>query len=127
VPTAEYRDDSSATGGLAREVQRVLVRLRARVAEEHPLKRVGAQGRQALGQTLAKRVGDGSRIEEQRSSLLRNRTHHVRVTVAGSRYRVPSVGVQPLVSILIDQPRAVPAHRADRELGVDREEGGRTA
>jgi hypothetical protein len=38
---------------------------------------------------------------------------------------VASVGIEPLVATLVDQPRSPAADRAHGELGIDGKEGGR--
>ena len=124
VPSTEHGDDPSTAGGLASQVQGVLVRLRARVAEEHPPERIGTERGETLRQLLAERARHGGRVEEQCGRLFRDGADHVRMRVPGGGHRVSAVGVEPLVSILVHQPRAVAAHRPDREGGVHREEGG---
>jgi hypothetical protein len=71
-------------------------------------------------------MGHGARIKEQVFRLILHRPDDVRMAVPGSRNGVASVGIEPLVSLLVDEPGAPSADRADGELGVDGEEGGRT-
>ena len=57
VPAAAHaRRSSAARCALPRQVQRVLVRLRARVAEEHPPERIGTERGEPLRQLLAQRA-----------------------------------------------------------------------
>jgi hypothetical protein len=43
----------------------------------------------------------------------------VRVAVAGGGNGVASVGIEPLVSVFVDEPGAPAADRTDRELGIN--------
>src|SRR5919107_3520651 len=107
-----------------RQVQRVFVGLCARVTQEHPGERVGAKIYELLRQCLTHRVPHRSRIEQKLGGLLCHRTNHVWMAVSCRCHGVPTVRVQPLGAVFIDQPRAPPAHRDDRELSVYRKEGG---
>ena len=103
--------------------KRVLVRLRAGVAEEHP----GTGHRAPAGRARAARRSrccerHRRRIEEQRLRLSRDGRDDVRVAVPGGRHGVSAVGVEPLVALGVDQPGATAADGPHRHLGVDGEQ-----
>ncbi len=81
--------------------------------------RIGTPCGQPLGQLLALRQRHRGRIEEQRLRLLRYGANDVGMAMPGRGHGVTSVGIEPLVSVLVDQPRAVTANRSYRHLGID--------
>jgi hypothetical protein len=127
MPPTLQRADELASGVLPGDVKRVLVGFSARVAEEDPVQRAGAQLGESLGEYLAVLMRDSARIKEEPLSLLRDGPNDVRMRVAGGRNGVPAVGVEPLVAGFIDQPGSPAADGTDGELGVDGEEGGSAA
>ena len=126
VPAAPHRDDRLAPGVPPGQMERVLVGLRARVAEEDPPERRRTELGQLLRQRLALRQRHGRRIEQELRRLLGDGPHHVGMAVAGRGHGVAAVGIEPLVAVRVHQPRAVAADRADRHRGVDGKERGYT-
>ena len=67
------------------------------------------------------------RVEQQPFRLLGDGAHHVGMAVPGGGDGMAAVGVEPLVAVLVYEPRAVAAHGADRERRVHGEKSGRFA
>ena len=111
-------DVVAGAGVLARELDRALRRLRARVAEEDlaaeaRLAQALGQAQRGLGEEQVGRAGE-------RTGLLLDRGDDPRVTVAGVVDREPGEEVQVLLAVRVPQPRALAAHELDLRAQVRR-------
>ena len=97
VPAAPHRDDRLPPGVPPGQMQRVLVGLRARVAEEDPPERLRTELGQLLGQRLPLRQRHGRRVEQELRRLLGDGAHDVGMAVPGRGDRVAAIGIEPLV------------------------------
>jgi hypothetical protein len=85
-------------------VKGVLIGLGAGVTQKDPGERFGTELDQLLGQRFPSRMRHRARVEEELRGLLADSPDHVGMTVASGSDRVATIGVQPLVAVLVDQP-----------------------
>jgi hypothetical protein len=101
---------------LAGQLDRALVGLRARVAEEHaaaerPLREPLGEPYPGLGVVEVRRV-------DQAAGLLAQRGHESGVAVADLVHGYAGHEVEVLVALVVPQPRALAAHELHRQAGV---------
>ena len=123
MPSSPKRDDGLPAGVPPGQVQRILVGFGTGVTEKHPGQWSGTEPGQRIGQGFPRGVWYRGGIEEKLRRLLGDGPDHLGMAVAGGSHRMTTVRVQPLVTVLGDQPGSPAANRPDRELGVDGEEG----
>ncbi len=121
MPASPERYDRLPAGVTPGQMKRILVGFGARVTKKHAGERTGAQVDERFGQGLAKWMRHCRGIEQQLGCLLTNRSDDAGVTMAGRGYGVTAVCVEPLIPILVDEPRSAAACGADGELGIDLE------
>src|ERR1041384_5051977 len=121
VKAAAERDDVLASRGHARHAHRILVRLRARVAEESFCQSVRRHRNQFLSRPRASFRINKIRIEEQLVGLFLDRFHHVRVTMTCARYSVATIEIEITLAVARKNPDTFAALRDDRHLFVSRE------
>src|SRR5688500_3871308 len=103
-------------------MERVLVRLGARVAEEDATSRKRTERGQPIGEHLTEGVANGARVEEELLRLLGNRAHDARVAVAHRGDGVPAVSIEPAMAVAVDEPSPAAGDRSHGERVVDRQE-----
>src|SRR4051812_27504888 len=94
VEAAGESDDLLAPRPYARHSHRVLVRLRARVAEERLRGTLGRAAHQRTGRARAPVEIDDVRVEEEPPRLLPQSLYHARVAMARRAHCVTAVQVQ---------------------------------
>jgi len=124
APKVVAKAEAPVAAELAGQLERRLVGLRPRVAEEDPLQRRGAARRQPLGERNPGRVAHGGGVEQELARLLGDGPHDIWMAVAGRGDGMAAVGVEPFDTVLVDEPGPAATNRADRELAVDGEKGG---
>ncbi len=119
VPAVLERDGLAASGDLERELQRVLVGLRAGIDEEHrveaEIRELHQPRRGARAHRERQRVG----LKAHLPRLALERRHPARVAVAEARDGVAAVEIEDLASVARMQPHAFAVRDLDRELRED--------
>src|SRR5262249_41378920 len=101
---------------------RVLVRLGARVAQEDSGEGGRTPCREPLGQLLSLGQRYRGGIEQEGLRLFFHGPDHVRMAMSRRSDRMTAIGVEPLISVFVDQPRSMAANRTNRHLGIDRQQ-----
>ena len=107
--------------------QRILVRLGARVDEEHAFEPRRGDASQLLGRVGADVERDGIALEQQLAALLLDRSNEPRMPVAERRDSMTAVQVENTPAILGEDVASTGAFRDKRQLSVDRDRQRRLA
>ena len=121
VEAARESDDLLAPRLHARHSHRVLVRLRARVAEERLRYTLGRAAHQRTGRVRAHVRVDDVRVEEETPRLLPQSLYHARVAMARRAHCVAAVQVQKALALASLDPTPLAAHGRERKLLISRE------